>query len=439
MHRHITMLRGACLGMLFLVISTGFVGGVWAQGGAAGAKQPVSPLDQAIQELKTPTAQPALASKSVGSATLRLIDIAVDILIGAGGSTANDATLEALQGGDHDPRRNGFTLQAMELSLSGAVDPYVRGEAHVVFFIDREGETRIELEEAFLITQSLPFGLQVEAGFFFTEFGIINPSHAHAWDWVDQPVILSRLFGEDGLRQAGIRLGWLTPLPWFSQFHVGVQNANGETALSFSANEEVFDERPIGGFAFAEREVDSPDDLLYLLRWVHSWEHGNTVTSKLGVSALFGPNATGPDGRTIIYGADLKLTWRPVRHFRGWPFVRWQSEFLQRDYRVDGADTLHDWGLYTQLLYGFVHRWAAGLRFEYATGSGTSIVDRATDPFRDKRYRVSPLLAWYVSEFARIRLQYNFDDAQHLDGDGRAHTVWLVFDGLFGAHPAHTY
>ena len=425
-----------------------------AQPATAPAPVPAAPLDRAVQEIEPPRPRPtspALAARQVGGATLRLIDISADILVAAGGSTENGETLEILQGGDHDPRQNGFTLQALELSLSGAIDPYFTGEAHVVFFIDSAGETRLELEEAFLTTQSLPFGLQVEAGFFFSEFGLINPTHPHAWDWVDQPVILSRFFGGDGMRQAGMRIGWLAPLPWFSEFHVGVQNPNGETMVSFLANDEVFEERAIGGRPFVEREVDSADDLVYLLRWVNAWNVGRTVTGQLGASALFGPNTTGSDGRTIIYGADLKVTWRPVHNFRGWPFIRWQTEFLQRNYtadaftgEVDGAlvtlprQTLYDWGGYTQVLYGFIPRWAGGIRLEYATGHGASVDGRNDDPFRDTRFRFSPMLAWYVSEFARLRLQYNYDWAAHLT-DNRAHAVWLVLEGLFGAHPAHKF
>ena len=190
-----------------------------------------------------------------------------------------------------------------------------------------------------------------------------------------------------------MRIGWLAPLPWFSEFHVGVQNPQGETMVSFLANDEVFAERPIGGRPFVEREVDSADDLVYLLRWVNAWNVGRTVTGQLGASALFGPNTTGPDGRTIMYGADLKVTWRPVRNFRGWPFIRWQTEFLQRNYtadaftgEVDGAlvtlprQTLYDWGGYTQVLYGFIPRWAGGIRLEYATGMARVLMAGTTTP-----------------------------------------------------------
>lgn len=49
------------------------------------------------------------------------------------------------------------------------------------------------------------------------------------------------------LRAPGVRLGWLLPVPWFSEVHLGAQNANGETMLSFLASDEAFEERPIGG------------------------------------------------------------------------------------------------------------------------------------------------------------------------------------------------
>jgi hypothetical protein len=234
-----------------------------------------------------------------------------------------------------------------------------------------------------------------------------------------------------------------------------VQNANGETASSFLANGEFFEERPIGGRPFVERDVRSPKDLLYLARWVNSWNLSDAVTTKVGLSGLYGPNATGPDGDTWMYGADLKLTWRPTNNFRGWPFVLWQSEAMNRNYRADRffddsdpdnvidlpRQTLRDWGFYTQLLYGFRYGWAAGLRYEYAGGSGESVLTfdgRRNDPFRDDRHRLSPLLVWHPSEFSRIRLQYNYDRADHLERRD-AHLLWLGVEFLYGAHPAHKY
>lgn len=407
-------------------------------------------------------------SKKVRGAEVRLIDVSFDILTAGGTSTEPTDSIRNLQAGAHDPNRRGFTLQQGEFSLAGAVDPYFRAESHVLFFPDG-----VEFEEGFFQTTSLPYGLQVEGGYFFTEFGLINPSHPHAWDWMDQPVINSRVFGGDGTRAAGGRIGWLTPLPWFSEIHFGLQNADeGELTPSFMGSS-------VGGRPTVDRDVHSLEDLLYLTRWYNSVDLSDEVSAGLGFSGLFGPNNSGPDGRTFAYGADLKVRWRPARNFRGWPFVTWQTEVTKRDYTADqffaGTETsggdddhghahgeeedegdepefpndlpgaiLRDTGFYTQLLYGFRPGWAAGLRYEYAGGSGDSVMDgelvsRNMDPMRDDRHRVSPLLLWQPTEYSRFRLQYNFDHAAHLDGDGNAHTVWIGAEVLYGAHPAHSF
>ena len=190
---------------------------------------------------------------------------------------------------------------------------------------------------------------------------------------------------------------------------------------------------------------------MYLTRWNHSIDLTDDITGTFGLSGLYGPNATGDDGDTWIYGLDMKWRWNPTGSFQGWPFLTWQTEVMKRDFHADlftgqtedgdesslYSRTLKDWGLYTQLLYGFRSGWAAGLRYEYAGGSGRSLGGRRNDPYRDNRHRFSPLLSWRPSEFSRIRLQYNFDEASHLDDS--AHSVWLGFEWLYGAHPAHNF
>ena len=415
----------------------------------------------------TATVAPAVWSRQVGTANVQLLDLSVDVLAAAGGSTARDETIEDLQGGGHDPRQRGFTLQNVETSFMGAVDPYVTGEAHLIYFLDPEGESRFEVEEAFLQTITLPFGLeelgfQLEGGHFFTEFGRINPRHPHAWDWQDQPFILSRLFGEDGLRGPGFRVGWLLPLlPWQAELHGGMQNAKGETMVSFLGNDEVFEERAVGGRPFADRRVRSLADFSYLVRLANGVDLTDTITAQLGGSALFGPNGTGNSGHTEILGADLLVKWVPLDASRGWPFVKLEGEALYRRYRADSFfgefdgvpdvfvphDTLHDHGFFVQTLWGFFPRWAAGVRYEHGKGAGANVafdedaqvfVDdaRTLDPLRSRRHRVSPLLVFHPSHFARLRLQYNYD---HVTFSRRHnhHSVWFGIEFLYGAHPAH--
>jgi YbdK family carboxylate-amine ligase len=45
-----------------------------------------------------------------------------------------------------------------------------------------------------------------------------------------------------------------------------------------------------------------------------------------GASAAFGPNDTGANKRTEIYGVDLYWKWKPANAHAGFPFVSWQTE-----------------------------------------------------------------------------------------------------------------
>lgn len=372
-------------------------------------------VEQRLEDVKTtPRIEPAP------------FNIGLSALFSAGGSSASDAELENLQAGGHDPSRNGFTVQNVELSIGGAVDPYLDGQANLIFLIDRDGETVVELEEAFLTTRALPHGLQLKAGQFFTEFGRHNPQHPHTWAFVDQPLVLSRFFGGDGLRSQGARLAWLAPLPWYSEFYLGAQNARGETVTSFlyAPGETV------GGHTLIDRGgARKAGDLLWSARWLNGGDLSDTVSANLGLSALAGPNASATDTGTRIYGVDLYIKWRPIVNQRGFPFVAWQTEWLTRDYETPG-DSLDDRGGYTQALWGFTPRWVAGLRLEYAKG------DDGADPLRDRRKRYAPNITFYPTEFSKLRLQYNRDWAEHLPGNS-ANSVWLQYEFNLGAHSAH--
>ena len=109
------------------------------------------------------------------------------------------------------------------------------------------------------------------------------------------------------------------------------------------------------------------------------------------------------------------------------------------------GETLTDYGFYSQVLYGFQKGWVAGVRFDYVTSdranyerldltfNGESV---GRDPMRSTRWRISPNLTWYPTEFSKVRLQYNYDDRREVGID---HSVWLQFEFLLGAHAAHKF
>ena len=407
-------------------------------------------------------------------------DLGLVATFAAGGTTASDVA--ALQPGGHDPNQRGFTVQGVELSLSGAVDPYFRAAANILYSLDADGESFLEVEEAWMETSALPGNLQVRGGQMFTEFGRLNGQHPHAWAFVDSPLVNARFLGADGLRNPGARISWLAPLQFYSELFLGVQDSHGETAASFRAD-GALDQAPPGAPPFGyrraanDRGIAGAGDLLFSPRWANSFDLTEAQTLLAGVSGAFGPNASGGEGdtRSELFGVDVTWKWRSPRHHGGFPFVAVQAEAMLRRYELGAFDwsgvgpdesrvleadgvtpaalapeTLTDYGTYAQVVWGFRPGWVAGLRGDYVWGDaaeyeqrgltwaevGGAAVPLGRDLNRGERWRLSPNLTWYPSEFSKLRLQYNYDDRLDLGVD---HSVWLQFEFLLGAHAAHKF
>jgi hypothetical protein len=406
------------------------------------------------------------------------MDIGLVGTFAVGSSTTKDIG-GVLELGGHDPNQRGFTVQGVEANFAGTVDPYFRGNANVLFQVDSSGQSQLELEEAWMETISLPANLQVRAGQILTDFGRLNPTHPHSWGFVDTPLVLGRFMGPDGLRNPGARISWLAPTPFYSELVLSVQNSQGETAYSFRNPDLTGNQLLPYAYRNPEnnRGIEHIQDLLFAPRYTASFDLSDSQVLLAGASAAFGPNASGDPGTSDttsqIYGLDLTWKWKSPNQHGGFPFVSFQTEALLRRYEAGAfnwdlngngtadpgelintqtglpavlrAETLTDYGFYSQLLYGFHQGWVAGLRFDYVSSDpgayealplsyNGELVGR--DPQRAQRWRLSPNLTWYPSEFSKLRLQYNLDDRL---GIGVDQSVWLQFEFLIGAHAAHKF
>lgn len=411
----------------------------------------------------------------------KYVNISFDGLMTLGTSTASDVAV--LQPGGHDPNQRGFTLQQAEVSFDGAVDHYFRGMADIIFLINNAGETVVELEESYLETLSLPGNLELRAGQFFTEFGQHNRTHPHVWGFVDMPLINNRMFGGDGQRAPGARLAWGAPTSFPSKLFLGLQNGNGATMPSFRSS---YDGAAAFGRLHTNTRADralAPRDFVFSPRYEAEFELTESQLLTAGVSGSFGANASGPNNDSQIYGVDLTWRWRPhddhdsddgddadhaaeEQHAhdddsadeRGFPFVIWQTEAMMRRYEAGAytddlaagrdlfntgvvdtapAETIRDYGFYSQILYGFRPGWVAGIRGDYVAPNRAEYERLfGVDAARDRRWRISPNLTHYPTDFSKVRLQYNYD---WRDNRGPDHSLWLQFEFVLGAHDAHDH
>jgi hypothetical protein len=369
------------------------------------------------------------------------MNISLDSVFALAYSSAAD--LHDIEVGDHDPQQRGFNARNTELAFDGAVDPYFQGFANIVFLLDNDNQTEVELEEAFLQTTSLPYNLQLKAGQFFADFGRLNPTHPHTWDFADTPLVNGLFLGPDGLRGVGAQASWTLPLPWYSQLVFASQNGRGETGFSFRnpGDDGMFFDR-----ITTDREARGLQDFVWIPRFENSFNLSDTQTVLLGASGAFGSNETGANSRTQIYGADLLYKWKSSHAEGGFPFVKWQTEFMYRrfeagrgvDQSFPVAETFHDWGLYSQVLWGFKKGLVAGIRGDIVDMQDSKFTD---DLDRQPRWRLSANITWYPTEFSKIRLQYNQDflEQNFFLSAREVESVFLQWEFILGAHGAHKF
>lgn len=328
--------------------------------------------------------------------------------------SSDDEVVAELQGGGHDPRVSGFTLQQLEMHLEASVDTYFKLAANIVFT-----QFGVEVEEAYATTLGLPAGLQVRAGQLLTRFGQFNATHPHSWSFADQPLALTRMFGGESNRGLGAEVSWLTPAPWVLEVVASATMPLGDCcARSY-----------FGGSGLS---LTSPGELLYTVAVKQFFDLSDDWGLSWGLSAQFGPNATGNGNRTELYGTDLHLRYRPVANTDRMA-LSLRFEGILRARSVPG-DSLLDYATYLHLVWTIDPDWELGVRHEAVM----ALEDDPLDPGQDGlRQRISVQATFRPSHFSRIRLQGNYDVAAW-----RAEPTFggiLAIEFLIGAHGAHTY
>lgn len=319
-----------------------------------------------------------------------------------------------LQLGGHDPRRNGFNLQQVELAMNSAVDPFFRFDSNIVF-----SQFGVEIEEAYATTLDLPLDLQARAGQFLTRFGRVNATHVHAWEFVDQPIVIGKFMGAEGNRGLGAEVSWLSPLPWYGELVGSLTDASGgATARSFFGNQSPW--------------VASPLDLQATAAFKQFFPFGPDWSLAWGLSGATGPNPTGRANRSDILGTDLYLKWRPLS---GGSFneVGWTTEALARRRQVPGK-LLVDYGGFSSVVWRFGQQWATGARYEAVTGVPEDYLD--PDWFGN-RQRVSANLTYWPTEFSRLRWQVSMDRPAWRPEP--IYGMFLSLETVIGAHGAHHF
>lgn len=311
--------------------------------------------------------------------------------------------------------------------------------------------TEIVLEEAALVTTSLPWGLELKVGQFFADFSMLGKLHAHELPFVDRPPSLDAVLGGETLAR-GVELSWLAPTQPRLRFIAGVVDHIGHDTPA--TNRLYGGHSHHGGHHHSHDSATVFDDgshrpfgsLTVYGRAVTLLELGRQTALHLGADYAWG------DYGRHVASLDARLHWHPNPHdlFELGGEALWSQQSGQLSEEASGHHhdhghhyhparaTTHAAGGYVYAQYRFGQHWQPGIRFDYTHLNGFELdEDEHSQRFTSRQLTTSAYLTYHISEVNRLRLQASYIHAgRHLlPRQGRAE--WQVFFQwtiILGAH-----
>ena len=346
-------------------------------------------------------------------------------------------------GGEIGPGDRSFNLGESEVTFAASVDPYFT--AALTLALSPEGE--LGVEEAFARTTSLPAGLSVKGGRFFSGFGYLNEIHAHAWDFVDQPLVYQAFYGGQ-FGQDGVQVKWLAPTDLFLEF--GAETSNGGEFPGTRLGRNGLN----GATLFTHVGGDLGDSIGW--RAGVSWMDMDAEDRAYeDVDSLGNAVVNSFTGSSETWVVDATFKWTPASSTRRQAF-KLQAEFMRRTedgslaYDIEGAGLSDAYrseqdGWYVQGVYQFNPRWRFGLRYDELDAGSTRIGlvqsgDLLASDFPlllpASPSRITTMIDFSPSEFSRLRAQYAWDDSRDAETDRQ---LLLQYIYAIGAHGAHKF
>ncbi len=366
-------------------------------------KKALSRIEQLEKEKAVDSAKLGQVEKSV-----QAVQSSPSILNPAIGM-AIDATAEhrAKTGGD-------FNLRAAELGISASIDPYARAYAFINATRDE-----VELEEAAIVTTSLPWNLQARGGRFFADFGRLAKFHPHEYPFVNTPLSLDRIVGGES-KADGVELSYLFPIPFFLRATLGGYNKLG------AENERLDDtkSRAWSRFTYLSRLHTYFD-----LADSHGIEFGTSLAYTPSVRLVEDPRG----GSRSLAGIDVTYRYQPLGStlYQGFTlggelFGNSERRPLELEDGSMAAKRRRAFGGYSYGELKLSKNWSTGFLFDYAPS-----ID---NPAR-KTKGYSPYVTWNLSEFNRLRFQYSYlDDDVREERAERGNQFFLQWTTVLGSH-----
>lgn len=295
-----------------------------------------------------------------------------------------------------------LSLRELELVFGHPVDPYSRFDATVTF---SDFESPV-VEEAYLTHWGLPWGIKGRLGRLRPKIGKASAHHRDFLDTVNEPLVVQKYLGNEGLFRTAAELSTFLPVPWESVTH----------ELTAGVMEGGMSE---GGTLFGST-TRRPSAYTHLKNF---WDITDTANFELGATHLIGSKDADSGFEVNALGLDATL----IHYVTPTNKLKVQGEaYLQNRDETDPTLSNTPWGFYSLVDYRLSPRFGVGGRFDYVEP-----VDNPVTSPRDADIGFAGYLTLYQSEFARWRAQYEHEEFAAGDNDDR---IFLQGTFAIGVH-----
>ena len=349
-------------------------------------------------------------------------------------------------------RVKGFGLGETELAFSASIDDMFFGKLTTVFE-SHEGESEVNIEEAFVQTLALPNGFTVRAGRFLSDIGYLNNQHLHTDAFTSRPSAYRAFLGghyfDDGLRVSYIAptdLYWTMGAEVFSGDSLRAEDESGEREFASTGVYTAFTK--IGGDIGIESSWQLGASFLRNengLLTPEEHEEGEEGEAHEEESHAHSAGYTGKN--TFI--ADFVYKWAPngnykyqhltlsAEYFRVSDFMvpELEEEHLEEEHHDEGSANDYHQAWYVSGVYQFSPNWSAGLR--YGKLDSQVLHEEHFDKQRLKETELS--VAWHSSHFSTVRVEFSHQSNIGFENAENDNVITLQYVMALGAHNAHQF
>jgi hypothetical protein len=340
-------------------------------------------------------------------------------------------------------RDKGLGLGHSDLLVRGAFNEHFSGEA-ILGFHTEDKKLEKHIENAWVQTRSLPYGLQVRAGRFASQIGYLNELHPHTDDFTERPLMYRGFLGGHWYDD-GLRVNWTAPTPFYLRFG----------AETFTGKKLVPEATAASRSRVTTLNMKMGNDISKSSSWQWGLSHVNNQREAVVEAHDHDVSAEGHSHSHAarfsgkrMWISDLVWKWAPDGNNRNQQLrVNWEYAQVSR---INGStdSSLRHGASSLGAVWKFNPAWEVGVRTDWLRVNKPEVHDPSDGPefFKGRLKENAIMVAYKPTHRQTLRLQLTQQRATGANEEGEAifanparRSIQLQYVIGFGAHGAHAY